>query len=130
MATCKYISTGFLKPWINYTNDSISHYKLKRQASTVKKSLFDDEVIPVALVGTSYSALKDWQFEDMLKYALQGDVVNMADEGKGPLEPMHDFLNETDFKNTDVKLVVWEIPERFIPVDYSDVKFSFETNGN
>ena len=77
----------------------------------------------MALIGTSYSAIEKWNFEGALKSALQADVLNLADEGQGPLEPMAKFLKDTDFSRTNIKLVVWEIPERFITTSYGDVIF-------
>lgn len=122
----QYISTDYLRLWLRRFSETIPQFKLIESPNTKSKNIFDDEVIPVALIGTSYSAIADWQFENMLKYSLQADVVNMANEGQGPLAPMQKFLKNTDLKTTTLKLVIWEIPERFIPVHYADVKFEFE----
>jgi alginate O-acetyltransferase complex protein AlgJ len=81
--------------------------------------LFGDSTIEVALVGTSYSANPKFNFDGALKLELQADVLNLALEGKGPITPMREFLKSTP-KN--LKLVVWEIPERFLPVAYPDQK--------
>ncbi len=81
--------------------------------------LFGDSNIEVALVGTSYSKNPKFNFDGALKLELQTDVLNLALEGKGPITPMTDFLRGTP-KN--LKLVVWEISERFLPVAYPDQK--------
>lgn len=77
-----------------------------------------DESIPIALVGTSYSFMEKFHFEGALKQTLQVDVLNMALEGKGPLVPMRDYLKSAAFRDTPSRVVIWEIPERFIPVKY------------
>jgi len=87
-------------------------------------SLFGDTSIPVTLIGTSYSANPLWNFEGALKVAFGADVLNLADEGAGPIIPMVDYLESSELKETPPELVIWEFPERFLPVDYSveDVK--------
>jgi alginate O-acetyltransferase complex protein AlgJ len=81
--------------------------------------LFGDSNIEVALVGTSYSANPKFNFDGALKLELQTDVLNLALEGKGPITPMREFLKALP---ENLKLVVWEIPERFLPVTYPDQK--------
>ncbi len=81
--------------------------------------LFGDSIIEVALVGTSYSANPKFNFDGALKLELQTDVLNLALEGQGPVTPMREFLKALP---ENLKLVVWEIPERFLPVAYPDQK--------
>ena len=81
--------------------------------------LFGDSKIEVALVGTSYSKNPKFNFDGALKLELQTDVLNLALEGKGPITPMTDFLKAIP---ENLKLVVWEIPERFLPVAYPEQK--------
>jgi len=83
--------------------------------------LFGDSAQPqVALVGTSYSANPRWNFAGALKQALSADVINYAKEGKGPLEPMLELLQDEGFKKAPAKLLVWEFPERYLPM-HSDL---------
>ncbi|MCC6597506.1 MAG: hypothetical protein IT559_01805 [Alphaproteobacteria bacterium] len=120
----KYIKTGFFHAFLAPPQERVSLTKtLKMTADDSGDGLFGAETLPVVLVGTSYSAIDKWNFEGALKTALQADVLNLADEGQGPLEPMADFLEKTNLENTDIKLVIWEIPERFVSVSYPDVKF-------
>lgn len=72
----------------------------------------------VVLLGTSFSADRRWNFDGALKQALAADVQNLAVQGQGPIEPMVDFLNNYLPVAEDLKLVVWEIPERYLPVAY------------
>jgi alginate O-acetyltransferase complex protein AlgJ len=76
--------------------------------------LFDDSAAPVVLVGTSYSANAAFGFEAHLKAALQRDVVNFAEEGKGPFAPMRDFLESDALRDAPPRLVIWEIPIRYL----------------
>jgi alginate O-acetyltransferase complex protein AlgJ len=80
--------------------------------------LFGSSSIPVALVGTSYSANTLWNFDGALKEFLGTDVLNVANQGEGPVVPMKDYLVGNDLKDTPPELVIWEIPERFIQVIY------------
>ena len=81
--------------------------------------LFDTVSIPVTLIGTSYSANQLWNFEGALKVTLGTDILNLADNGKGPIIPMQEYLESDTLKETPPELVIWEFPERFLPVDYS-----------
>lgn len=84
--------------------------------------LFGDNAMPVALVGTSYSANPAWNFAGALRQHLQRDLSNHAEDGQGPLIPMLKYLQSDDFKNTPPQLVIWEFPERYLPMsnDLSD----------
>ena len=43
-------------------------------------------------------------------------MANYARDGKGPFVPMLDYLDSADFKNAPPQLVIWELPERYLPV--------------
>ena len=77
-------------------------------------ALFGDAALPVTLVGTSYSANKLWHFEGHLKTAMQADILNMADEGQGPFATMRAWLDSGNFKSNKPRLVIWEMPERYL----------------
>ncbi|MGP0174379.1 alginate O-acetyltransferase [Pseudomonas sp. NCHU5208] len=78
--------------------------------------LFGDSDLPVALVGTSYSANPNWNFAGALRQYLQRDLVNHAEEGQGPLVPMLKYLQSDELKNDPPQLVIWEFPERYLPM--------------
>jgi alginate O-acetyltransferase complex protein AlgJ len=80
--------------------------------------LLGEAQLEVALVGTSYSANDKFGFPGSLKLELGADLLNAAQEGKGPIVPMREYLKS--FKDNPVKLVIWEIPERFLPVEYPE----------
>lgn len=69
---------------------------------------------PIALVGTSYSANPRWNFVGALKQALRQDVLDYAQDGKGPFVPMLDYLHSPDFATAPPALVIWEVPERYL----------------
>lgn len=88
--------------------------ELERYSVSSATSLLDDATPPVVLVGTSYSAKPEWGFDDALRLALQADVLNKADEGQGPFAVMEKYLNSADWQSTPPKLLIWEIPERYL----------------
>ena len=77
--------------------------------------LFDTPRIPVILVGTSYSADPRWNFDGFLKEMLSADVLNLATVGEGPFDPMRELLSGTIIEEVAAQVVIWEIPERYIP---------------
>ncbi|CAM3990049.1 alginate O-acetyltransferase [Pseudomonas wadenswilerensis] len=79
-------------------------------------ALFADNEIPVALIGTSYSANPSWNFLGALQQALRSDVVNYAEDGHGPLLPMLKYLQTDAFKNSAPQVLIWEFPERYLPM--------------
>ncbi len=87
-------------------------------ADAVKKSdLFSTPTLPVALIGTSYSADTRWGFATFLQAYLGEEVWNLADPGQGPFVPMRQFLKEQRWRDHDTRIVIWEIPERYLPID-------------
>ena len=85
--------------------------------------LLGDDSLAVTLVGTSYSAVSKnnvWHFDGALSKALGTEVLNAAQEGKGPIVPMREYLKSQDRKDNPPQVVVWEIPERFLRVSYPE----------
>ena len=80
-------------------------------------ALFANTEVPVALIGTSYSANPNWNFVGALKQALNSDVVNYAEDGHGPILPMLTYLKSDAFKNSPPQVLIWEFPERYLPVN-------------
>lgn len=75
--------------------------------------LFEQPVIPVVLVGTSYSAGSLWNLEGALEAAASADVLNVSEQGQGALAPMRKLLAGPVLADVQAKVVVWEIPERY-----------------
>lgn len=101
-----------------FDEESVESAKtVKLAGAQTKETLFGDERIPVALVGTSYSANPLWNFSGFLEAALHTDVINAAEEGQGPFETMKAYLAGAAFRDNPPELVIWEIPERYLVVD-------------
>jgi alginate O-acetyltransferase complex protein AlgJ len=69
------------------------------------------------LIGTSYSANALWSFQPQLELALGVNLVNRAEEGQGYAAPMKALLESASDELKNSKLVIWEIPVRYLVVD-------------
>lgn len=107
-----FVATGVFRTWVGPAPESIATFQTDVTASG---GLFGDAVLPVALVGTSYSAKPEFHFAGFLKQALQADVLNASVVGQGPFAPMDAFLADRATLSSSPSLVLWEIPERFLP---------------
>ena len=76
--------------------------------------LFDTENTDITLIGTSFSADTRWGFADSLRLNLQSSVDNLAEKGQGIFTPVQKLINEGYFEATPPKLLIWEIPERYL----------------
>lgn len=120
----KFVPTGWLGRWVRVPAESLRKREtVPEKEAEGEDALFAEETIPVVLVGTSYSAHAQWNFEGALKAALHSDVMNAANEGGGPMKPMADYLKAADLTDRPPQLVIWEIPERFLEKSYRDVTF-------
>ena len=114
-----------LSPWADFLSPKeveLTLYETRELATTDElDSLFADsnETIDTVLIGTSYSANEKWNFPGALKQALSTDIVNLSVEGKGPFLPMADFINDYLDQLDGLKLVIWEIPERYTQFAYN-----------
>lgn len=84
-------------------------------AAAGANDLLSDAPAPeTVLIGTSYSADAKWNFDGALRDALDADVLNLAEPGKGPFAPMLAFL-QLPVAQASPKRLIWEIPERYLP---------------
>lgn len=90
---------------------TIQEYITRRKSEL---GLFDDINYQAVLIGTSYSVKREWNFAGALQQHTGVDILNLAQEGQGPFKPMNDFLNSAEFIEDKPKLVIWEIPERYL----------------
>lgn len=114
----RYISTGKSVEKLGLLADLVSRVETHAGSEDYGAGLFDDVSIPITLVGTSYSAHALWNFDGFLKEAFQADVLNVADEGLGPFAVMQNYLSSKALETHPPKLVIWEIPERYLPVSF------------
>jgi len=110
-----------VSPWFESLTGSAEVIDQFSTENAAAVDLFSMDVSPdVALVGTSYSANPRFHFEGFIKSAVGGDVVNFSEEGKGPFAPMAEFLElvsdqqKHNADQTSFRLVIWEIPERYL----------------
>ncbi|NMY41182.1 alginate O-acetyltransferase [Pseudomonas sp. WS 5013] len=91
-------------------------------SSEVGGDLFGDSTPQLALVGTSYSANAKWNFLGALRQSLGSDLYNYAENGHGPLVPMLRLLAKGEAETAGLRLVLWEVPERYLmmPSDLSE----------
>lgn len=88
-----------------------------RMDAATAASLLGDEALPrVTLVGTSYSVNPRWNFAGSLRETLGVDLLNYSSEGQGPFIPMLDYLRSAELRDARPRLVIWEIPERYLPM--------------
>ena len=91
----------------------VSEYRLE-DLEPPAIGLFDEVPHPLALVGTSYSAGDLWGFSDALRSEAEVEVMNVAEEGRGPFRPMQNYLDGDTISDVPPKIVIWEIPERYV----------------
>lgn len=90
-------------------------------------ALFGDAGVSVVLTGTSYSLRGN--FHGYLQQALGAKVLNAAKDGGGFLQAMTDYLKDDSFRLAKPKVIVWEIPERFVRNDLNGEPTWFEDVG-
>jgi alginate O-acetyltransferase complex protein AlgJ len=80
--------------------------------------------VGVTLVGSSYSA--DWLgFPDALRFSLQRNVINFSvNSDIGSFGAMRRYLQDDSFQTNKPKLLIWEIPERSIPVGPNAIRLT------
>lgn len=90
-------------------------YETTNPAQQVSEdNLFGEKAQHIALVGSSYSKIDDWNFVGFLKEALQNDLVTVAVEARGPFQAMDDFTRSDLLSNPDIQTVIWEFPLRTV----------------
>lgn len=79
--------------------------------------LFGNVEVPVALTGTSYSLRGN--FHGYLQQALSSKVLNTAQDGGGFLTAAQAYFKDEAFRSAKPKLLIWEVPERFLTTPLS-----------
>jgi alginate O-acetyltransferase complex protein AlgJ len=111
-----FADTGPWRQTVGPMQETIQSFETVRTMTSFEEGgdLFGDVAIPVVLIGTSFSAKPEFHFEGFLKTALQAAVLNLAQVGRGPFAPMRDYLAQFNQDELPPKVVLWEIPERYI----------------
>jgi alginate O-acetyltransferase complex protein AlgJ len=113
-----FLPLGNLQERLGPAPDIVARYELEEIESDLESALFGDLSLPVVLVGTSYSAGEAWRFDEALQEALGLSVLNVALEGQGPMIPMLRYLQDPAFAESPPEMIIWEMPERYLPVRY------------
>lgn len=100
--------------WAPYAGLAVAEIETFETDVETGSGLFGDAPVEVALVGTSFSARPDFHFAGFLKHYLRADVLNLAEVGLGPFAPMDRALIELPKLPTPPRLVIWEVPERYL----------------
>ena len=74
--------------------------------------LDDGPAVDVALIGSSFSL--NANFHGRLQEALRAAIVNFGEAGGGFAGAANTYLHGATFRETPPKLVIWELPERFV----------------
>lgn len=106
-----------VSPWSGFDArpERIQPLRAVAPPTSASTALFGDASIPVVLVGTSYSVASHGGFADALKLELGAEVLNVAQEGRGPFLPMLAYLENVAFRETPPSVILWELPERYLP---------------
>lgn len=107
-----FVTTPALAPRIGLPPESI--VPVVQTPISTGTDIFGTTETDIVLVGTSYSANPDWGFADALMRRLGRDVVSVAEQGLGPLQPMQDYLASADYRASPPAVVLWEIPIRYL----------------
>lgn len=112
----KYVTGGPFSQLVGLGTETVTPVSISaKAASTQVTDLFGDTTaIPVALVGTSYSANDLWSFAPLLSFKTGLDVANAALVGQGPVMPMRKYLASLSDTAALPQTVIWEFPIRFL----------------
>ena len=80
--------------------------------------LFGDVAVPVVMTGTSYSMRGN--FHGYMQQALSSKVLNTAKDGGGFLQAATAYLTDEAFRSAKPKVLIWEVPERFLMTKLED----------
>jgi alginate O-acetyltransferase complex protein AlgJ len=109
-----FIQTG---PFTNLVGPDAEFIKVAETVNTAGADLlFGDATIPMALIGTSYSARDEFNFAGFLRQHTGLDLINYSTLGQGPFAPMQAFLASNAIQSSPPTIVIWELPERYISV--------------
>jgi alginate O-acetyltransferase complex protein AlgJ len=108
------LELGALRARFGPTADVIERARLVRH-DPAATDLFATVELPVTVVGTSYAADERWNLATRLEAALRGTaVLDAAEVGRGPAGPMAAYLGGDAYRTSRPRVVVWEVPERYL----------------
>jgi alginate O-acetyltransferase complex protein AlgJ len=108
-----YLPLGPFADWLGPAADTLATPSCPQGTG----GLLDEAALPLALIGTSYSADPRWGFEAALQAELSMDVLNLSVSGRGPFAAVDAALTELPVELTAARLVLWELPERYLTLE-------------
>ena len=111
----KYIPLGPLAEGLGPAPDRFATLRAELRSGGGGGGPLDAVAVPGTVVGTRYSFNPRFGFAAALQIALGADVLNAAQEGLGPVTPMVRYLLDDALRESPPQLVIWEIPERYLP---------------
>ncbi|MHA7876529.1 alginate O-acetyltransferase AlgX-related protein [Roseivivax sp.] len=115
-----FVTSESFAPALGLGPERVTPYVAKK-AGGAEGGIFaaDAPRVDTLLVGTSYSANDSWSFLPALKLALGRDILNLAEEGRGPVAPMRALLDDPALSEAPPALVLWEYPVRYLGLPQS-----------
>ncbi|ETX26876.1 alginate O-acetyltransferase AlgX-related protein [Roseivivax isoporae] len=112
-----FVTSDAVAPLVGIAPERVTPY-VAEDPDAARGGIFAEgsDAIGAALVGTSYSANENWSFVPALKIALGRDILNLAQEGRGPVAPMRDLLTDPALGREAPDVVIWEYPVRYLGV--------------
>lgn len=98
--------------WLRPKPDIETPESTQQTSADKSVGLFGDSAVGVVLSGTSYSLRGN--FHGHLQQALSTKILNVAKDGGGFLQATGAYLTDESFKTAPPKVLVWEVPERFL----------------
>lgn len=99
---------NFLRPLPDHETLQVT----RQTSADSSGGLFGDASVPVVLTGTSYSLRAN--FHGLLQQELAAKVLNTAKDGGGFLQAATEYLKDEAFRSSKPKVLIWELPERFL----------------
>lgn len=110
-----FVTSDALAPLVGLGPESVTPYVAEKvDAAAVGIFAAGGPSVETVLVGTSYSANKNWSFVPALQLATEQDILNLAKEGLGPVTPMQALLTDPSFAESPPARVIWEFPIRYL----------------
>jgi alginate O-acetyltransferase complex protein AlgJ len=97
----------------NFQPEEYQSYELNLMSEAMGDALLTESRPEIFVVGTSYS-LPGTGFEDGIKLSISRDTTNYSLGSQGQWEPIRRLLEDVLMQEYEPKLIIWEIPERFL----------------
>lgn len=104
--------------WLRPSPDLETTITTQQSDTSAGSGLFGETEVTAVLTGTSYSLRGN--FHGFLQQELETKILNVAKDGGGFLQATTDYLTNDAFQLSKPKVLIWEIPERFVTMPLKD----------